>query len=239
MLGMLLDLIPVKAKVSEKVNICHRTESNTNRWNALRVDEFGWNGHDRHHCDFLYKGSVKHDGQPSGDAWCYDHEPEGCGVVSTPTPTSKPDPTPTKEPEPTPTSEPEPTPEITPIPHEDALTVPSGPFYAPTCPDGSTILLPANPHVFRAGEAATVKWWPTEADQVNLYYKEVGQANWTHAVGDLPNDGSYTIHGLNPTLGYVFGIQQKHGCGGGETVVAVIVDGPTARLFPFSYWMWQ
>jgi hypothetical protein len=117
---------------------------------------------------------------------------------------------------------------------------------APSCTDGSTILLPANFHVERSGESATLKWFQTQGDQVNIFYKEVGQTGWTHSVGDVTakagafpdNYNEFTVHGLNPSLGYTFGIMQKHGCGGGETVTAVVIDGPQSRLFPFSYWEW-
>lgn len=143
------------------------------------------------------------------------------------------------EPTPTPTPSPEP---------EQPRTVSSGggSASAPVCSDGSTIKLPANPHVLRSGSDATVNWFQTEADEANIYYKEVNEANWTHSVRDIkvPTDNnperfvSVTIHDLDPKLGYTFGIQQKHGCGGGETVIAVIVDGPTTQLFQFSYWEW-
>lgn len=114
---------------------------------------------------------------------------------------------------------------------------------APVCNDGNTINLPANPHVYRKGEEAIVNWFETEGNSANIYYKEVGQENWTHAVRDIEVNnadrfGSVTIRALNPNLGYIFGIQQKYGCGGGETVIAVIVDGPESQLFQFSYWIW-
>jgi hypothetical protein len=58
-------------------------------------------------------------------------------------------------------------------------------------------------------------------------------------VGQYPNNfNEYTIHLLNPKLGYLFGLQQKTGCGGGQIVTAVVVDGPFAKLFPMSYWIW-
>jgi hypothetical protein len=142
----------------------------------------------------------------------------------------------TCQPEPTPSPEPE-------QPRTEEHKSEPGPASAPVCTDGNTINLPANPHVLRSGSQATVNWFQTEADEANIYYKEVGQDNWTHAVSDIKVTSpdkyvSYTIYDLDPNLGYVFGIQQKHGCGGGETVTAVIVDGPTTQLFPFSYWEW-
>lgn len=110
---------------------------------------------------------------------------------------------------------------------------------APVCQDGTTINLPANFHVIRNGTEATLKWWPTEADQVNVFYKEVGSPVWTHALADQPNNGNVVIGMLKPELGYVFGIMQKRGCGSGELVTAVVVDGAFNRLFPMSYWQWN
>jgi len=141
---------------------------------------------------------------------------------------------------------PTPTPTDVPPPHIDTPSMPSGPFLAPSCTDGSTILLPANFHVDRSGTTATLKWFQTQGDQVNIFYKEVGEANWTHAVGDVtaktgdfPNNyNEYVIGSLNPSLGYTFGIMQKHGCGGGETVTAVVIDGPATSTFSQSYWEW-
>jgi hypothetical protein len=112
----------------------------------------------------------------------------------------------------------------------------------PVCADGNTVKLPANPHVLRDGSSAVVNWFETEGNEANVYYKEVGASGWTHAVGDVKvtgGFGSVKVDNLNPDLGYVFGIQQKRGCAGGETVVAVIVDGPATKVFPFSYWLWQ
>lgn len=114
---------------------------------------------------------------------------------------------------------------------------------APVCGDGNTVKLPANPFVVRNGEEATVNFFITEGDSANIYYRVVGQTDWQYSVLDVkPNSDnfvSYTIHGLTPALGYDFGIQQKQGCGGGQLVTAVIVDGPISRVFPFSYWEWS
>lgn len=155
-----------------------------------------------------------------------------------PTPTATPSATPT----PTPVVEEE-EPEITPVPTSvpQPLTEPSGPFLAPSCTDQSPILLPANPHVVRSGKTAVVKWFQTQGTEVNIYFKELGQTNWTHGVGNIQakDFNEYTISHLNPKLGYVFGIQQKTGCSGGETVIAVIVDGPASRVFGFSFWEWS
>ena len=139
-------------------------------------------------------------------------------------------------------------PDVTPTPKDpDPLTPAGVGAGAPVCTDGNTILLPAGFQIKRAGPDATYIWFQTQADQVNLYYKELGQDNWTHAVGNVQakagafpdNYNEYTGHALNPNLGYVFGLQQVHGCGGGQLVTAVVIDGPTTQLFPFSYWEWS
>lgn len=110
---------------------------------------------------------------------------------------------------------------------------------APVCTDLSTILLPANFHVIRNGSFATLKWWPTQGAQVNVYYREVGQSGWQHALADQPNNGELLIGALNPSLGYEFGLQQKQGCGGGQLATAVVVDPPAhGQIFWFSYWTW-
>lgn len=131
----------------------------------------------------------------------------------------------------------------TPSPSSSSSSVTGSPAKAPTCPDGATILLPANPHVLRAGESATVNFFITQGNSANIYYKVVGQDNWQYAVPNTkPNKDrfvSYVIHGLNPKLGYTFGIQQKFGCGGGQLVTAVIIDGPATRLFRLSYWTFK
>jgi hypothetical protein len=149
---------------------------------------------------------------------------------------------------PTPTPEITPTPEVTPrvtptpVPYQPAWPQPcngcTGTPVAPTCADSSTILLPANFFVERAGKDAILKWWPTQGSQVNVFYKEVGQSGWTYGVGDLPNNGEYTVHALNPGVGYTFGLVQKTGCGGGQLATAVVVDGPQHKLFSMSYWEW-
>ncbi len=124
--------------------------------------------------------------------------------------------------------------------HHDSAPGPSQPS-APQCTDGNTLQLPANPHVIRSGSQATVNWFETEGDEANIFFKEVDSPVWTHAVRDIKVVGGYgsvTINDLKPELGYTFGIQQKRGCAGGETVIAVIVDGPAPMVFPFSYWEW-
>ena len=113
----------------------------------------------------------------------------------------------------------------------------------PVCGDKSTTQLPANVHVIRKGSEATVNFFITEGNSANIYYGIVGQPHWQYAVADVkPNADnfvSFTIQALNPALGYEFGVQQKQGCGGGQLVTAVVIDGPVSRVFGFSYWEWS
>src|SRR3990172_5275267 len=136
-------------------------------------------------------------------------------------------------------NEPEPTPEPTRTPEQPLTPAQAG--GAPVCTDLNTILLPQNPHVLRAGAIATVKWNKTQADQVNIYYTEGEHKSlpisWTHSVRDEQNDGYVVIGGLNPSLAYTFGLQQKAGCGGGPIVVTP--DGLITKLFRAMFYYWQ
>src|SRR3990167_2257306 len=128
-----------------------------------------------------------------------------------------------------------PTPEPTPVVENNQPSAPS----APVCPDGNTTNVVANLHVLRAGTDATVNFFVTEGDNASIFYSVVGQPHWQHAVADVkPNADnfvSYTIHDLDPNLGYDFGVSQHFGCGGGTTT-GVVVDGPATQLFNLSYW---
>lgn len=114
---------------------------------------------------------------------------------------------------------------------------------APVCSDGNTVQLPANPFVERKGSEATVNFFITEGDSANIYYRLVGQSDWQYSVLDLkPNSDRFVsvkIQDLDANAGYDFAIQQKQGCGGGQLVNAVIIDGPEAQTFKFSYWEWS
>ncbi len=111
---------------------------------------------------------------------------------------------------------------------------------APQCNDSTPLILPNNVHVVRSGAEATVNFF-TSGSNANIYFKGVNAPNWEHSVRDISVEGgyvSYTIHDLDPMLGYTFGIQAANSCAGGETVVAVVVDGPESVTFPFSFWEW-
>jgi hypothetical protein len=116
-------------------------------------------------------------------------------------------------------------------------TTPAG---APVCTDTTPLIVPSNVHVVRSGANATVNFF-TSSSNANIYFKEVSATGWQHALRDIPVTGGYvsvTIHDLNPALGYTFGIQAANSCAGGETVVAVVVDGPSSVTFPMNYWEW-
>lgn len=161
-----------------------------------------------------------------------------------PTPTIEPDPTVTPEPSITPAEEPTATPSAQPEqPRSESHTDSNSAGVAPVCGDGNTVKLPANVHVIRSGDTATVNFFITEGDSANIYYKEVNSPSWQYSRPDVkPNADNFvsvTIGDLDPVGSYTFGVQQKKGCGGGELVTAVVVDGPQSMLFHFSYWEWS
>lgn len=155
--------------------------------------------------------------------------------------------TPTVEPTPTPTVveeevTPTPTPEYRKADYWDCTMDNSCPgvVTTPVCRDGQVLQLPANFHVIRRGEVAILKWNPTGGSQVNVFYRENENDNWTHALGDQTNNGYIEIKNLKPEIGYTFGLQQKNGCAGGELVTAVVIDPPSRwwKIFTLSYWHW-
>ena len=144
------------------------------------------------------------------------------------------------EPEITPTPIPDVTP--TPEPKDDGFPQPCNgceEAKAPTCTgDPDVTVAPINFFITRNGDKAEAKWVPTGGSMVNLYYKENGQAGWTHAVADEVNDGQITVGGLNSALGYTFGLQQRYHCGDGMTVTAVVIDPPAwGKIFTTSYFL--
>jgi hypothetical protein len=145
-------------------------------------------------------------------------------------------------PTPTPTEEVTPTPTVTPTPesNNNGGSSGGGSASAPTCSDGSTTQLPANPHVVRKGTEAWVNSFITQGDSENIYWGETSDPNWMNensSAGEFP-DGvkpnadkfvSYHIGNLKEGVAYNFGIQQKQGCGTGQLVTAVIIDGPQRK----------
>ena len=138
-------------------------------------------------------------------------------------------------------------PEVTPIPTEAPKETPfpqpcngcGEEPKAPTCTgDPDVTVAPINFFITRNGNEAEARWVPTGGSLVNLYYRENDQIGWTHAVRDEVNDGQVIVGGLNPTLGYTFGLQQRFHCGDGMTVTAVVVDPPAwGRTFTTSYFL--
>ena len=62
----------------QKINICHKTDSESNPYEAKQVDDNGYLA--GHPDDFLYEGPTKEDGKPDNkdkqaDKWCKDHVP--------------------------------------------------------------------------------------------------------------------------------------------------------------------
>lgn len=158
-----------------------------------------------------------------------------------------PSPTVTPEPENTPTPEPEstPTPEPTKTNTKSEQTWFGFFGYSttqtPECADGSPILLPTNPHVYRKDDVAIVKWVPTQGDKVHIYYRVNGSQVWEHSLADQTNNGYAVIERLDASLGYTFAIQQAQGCAGGDTVLAIIIDPPARKwtLFTNPTWQWS
>lgn len=151
-------------------------------------------------------------------------------------------PEPTTVPEPTTTSEPTPVPDDPnapgfPQPCNGCNNTPS----AFMCPDSDVTVAPFNFFIKRKGTEAIAQWIPTAGNEVNLYYKIVGQKDWQFALRDVANSGYVVVDHLNPNLGYTFGLQQKMNCSGGQTVVAVAVDPPTTvwKMFRVSQYIWQ
>jgi hypothetical protein len=127
-------------------------------------------------------------------------------------------------PEPTP----EVTPEVTPVPvvQESAPQGP-GPSGPPACTDSKPKEV-ANPHVYRKGDCAIVKWYPTEGDKANIYYKQNSSEGWQYSVVGVPNTGYREICGLGK-MDITFGVQSVNGCAADGIVnasnLSTVVDG--------------
>lgn len=133
---------------------------------------------------------------------------------------------------------PTPTPEPTPTPVEQRHEAGG----APQCPNNEPLVLPANVHVIRNGSDATVNFFVPEGNSANVYFKVNGSPDWQHSVRDIPVTGgyvSYTVHELDPNLGYTFAVQSLNSCAGGELVLSVVEDPPAnGKLFMFSWFEW-
>ena len=110
------------------------------------------------------------------------------------------------------------------------------------CPDGKVLEGPKALFVHRAGESATVTWFRTSGNEATIVDRVTGHTVWEFSVRDLQSFdwNSFTIHALNPNLGYDFGVYQHNNCGDGTVAVAVVVDGPKPVTYPFSFWeVWK
>lgn len=211
------DCSPYYVEVDENYQLCHHAPgNNTNH-------------------TFNLRSCLGHLGTPHNNQ-TYDE------VGLCPLPTSTPTPTMTTTPTPTPTEAPKdceeredcdltPTPTPTPIPTPTTRQDEPKPegctsnCNVPVCTD-SVPKEPANPHVYRKGDEAIVKWVPTEGNKVNIYWKLVDSSSWEHSV-QVDNTGYFEIKGLG-TRDWTFSIQSVNGCNTGTSaMVRDIVDGNT------------
>lgn len=93
---------------------------------------------------------------------------------------------------------------------------------APQCGSQNTTNQPLNFHVYRNGGDAILKWWATEGNKVNVYWKNPSNSNWEHAA-QFENTGYVEIHNLG-SYDWTFGIQQVNDCGGGLVTVGRIME---------------
>ncbi|MFA5730311.1 MAG: hypothetical protein WC938_03805 [Candidatus Paceibacterota bacterium] len=144
--------------------------------------------------------------------------------IETPTPTFEPTVEPTVTPDPTITPEPTSIPEVCIGNCGNPPTFAGSSTEPPICGAKSVDERVVNPHVYRKGNMAIVKWWPTAGNKANIYYKQNSSNDWQYAV-QVANTGYYEIGGLG-SMDITFGIQQVDDCGGGVTSdVYQIVDG--------------
>lgn len=136
-----------------------------------------------------------------------------------------------ESPEPSPSESPTPTPSNAPT---DSLTVPSGPFSAPSCDDqkpGSTpILLSAVP----IGKGKVTLTWAEAKDPVTYYLLTYGLEPGTEmfgnpSIGDA-NTTSYTVEELSGDQTYYFRVRAGNSCQPGDfsNELAVRVTGETS-----------
>ena len=209
---------------SSKVNICHRTESERNPWEAIRINRSALDTH-LDHGDFLYDGPTKDNGQPTrnGDEWCEENGPNEDGDDLSPTPTPIVDecdqdddcisPIPTASPSATPT------PEVT--------EAPRGETYAPQCTDTKPNKAPDNFHIYRKGDVARPVWF-YDADitwRVVVYYGLTGQGDQHSKIFKNVSDNQELIEALG-SRDFDFRATFLNGCAEGKSTSGVI-DGST------------
>lgn len=88
-----------------------------------------------------------------------------------------------------------------------------------------------NPHVYRRGDIALVKWYPKQGDKVNIYWRLNSVSEWQHALSNSPNDGYEEVKGLG-SYDWTFGVQSVNGCAADGIVnastISEVVDGATS-----------
>ena len=169
------------------------------------------------------------------------------------TPTLTPSPSPTVSTSPTPSNGPTPTPseDVTPSPtpteseevREEARSADpwdcskdhsckSEPS-APQCNNAKPVGGVDNPHVYRNGGDAVVKWNPdkSKANQVHIWYYQNENIGNIHALRDRDNDGYEDDLHLLGSLNWTFGVQSANGCAAGE--IKWVVDGDTDQWVLF------
>src|SRR3990170_9137119 len=100
-----------------KINICHRTGSQSHPFEAINIDESAFDGEGKNdhtqHGDFLYHGPLDKNGHPTkeGNSWCGGPSPSpdpSPSPSATPSPSPSPSPGPVQSPSPTPNPSPGP-----------------------------------------------------------------------------------------------------------------------------------
>jgi len=132
--------------------------------------------------------------------------------------------------------------QVTPTPTpEPEVRVEQGPPGTPQCTDSTPLVLPSNVHVVRAGADATVNFF-TDSKNANIYFRTSGTTRWEHSLRDIPVTNGYvsvTIHDLNPTGDYDFGVESANSCAGsGNVLLAVVIDDWSSRTFGLSGYEW-
>ncbi len=145
-----------------------------------------------------------------------------------------PSPTPTISPSPVPTASLSATPAITtavtPQPRGEGYVPPTQSHEAPKCEAKDTTKLPINLHVYRKGDVAIVKYWPTEGDTVSVFYRQNDSKYWQYSLTEQ-NDGFVTIAGLG-NKDISFAVMQRNTCSGG-VMSHTVVDGPSKEWVLF------
>lgn len=246
-LGILVAKLPVQRAEATVQNPCESFCADWN-WNHTRCEDTDYRlcHHNPSHNQTLTFNNLQscnnHVGTPHNNST---YDSYGACSQPTATPTNTPTVTPTKEPtptlEPTPTVDPceeekcEPTPTVEPTPTAEPTPAPctencgNPPTFAGSSTEAPQCTQKApeaavNPHVYRNGDVAIVKWWNTEGNKANIYYKQVSSPDWQYSV-TVPNTGYAEIKGLG-TLDISFAVQQVNDCSGGVSVIGkVIVDG--------------